>query len=833
MIRVGLGQAEGIDARRMVERVIAACDAQMGGRDPRAGIVFAGSGFDHPYMLDRINDAFPGMELIGCTTAGEFSTAHGFSDDSITLVTIASDEIQFGAGVGRGLADDMEHAVHSAVETARGKIRGRPALCLTFPAGWNITLDSVIKSLGAALGADCPIFGGASGDQGGEKMAILQFYGREVLKDALPVLLISDPVQYAFSIAHSWRPVGKRAAVTGARDRVVYSIDERSAVEFYRHYLGPHDEPAREFVLAVYEPGRDDFFLCAPIDYGDDGGITFTDVIPEGAEVQLTEAIRDALLQDTFSTTRQLNDAARDWEPALALAFSCAFRKEILGTAAGRELAILRSHLTPHLPISGFYSFGEIGPLAPGGESRAHGATLITLLIGPKADPAVNDEAAYQARTAPDHPGASPVMVDIESENAFLKRKLERSDAYRQRLESIKDYNSRMHRTFMEEIEAARRKLQEKEAALRKSEEKFRRIVQTTGEGFLLMDESLSIVDANDAYCRMLGYSRSDLIGKTPMDLAATDFRHYLASNREKLLAKEQRRIEGELAASDGRHVPVLVHGNTLRDDHGEIIGHMAFVTDMTEQKKALALAGEVQKNLLPRENPRVPGLDVAGRNISCDEIGGDYYDFFWRRETPRSPFSVVVGDITGHGVDAALLMTSARAFLRMHASRSKTITRIVNAMNRHLADDVLDSGRFMTLFCLSIAPDLNSLEWVRAGHDPAILYDPGPDVFDELKGPGLALGVDSDFSYDLNRKTGLRDGQIIAIGTDGIWEAANTDGEMFGKKRFKALLSGHAAAPAADILNAVFSSLDEFTRGKKSEDDITLVIIKIQKIYT
>ncbi|MCP4693122.1 MAG: hypothetical protein GY859_34085, partial [Desulfobacterales bacterium] len=245
MIRVGLGQAEGIDTQRVVERVIASCESGMGERSPGAGIVFAGSGFDHPYMLNRINDAFPGMELIGCTTAGDFSTAHGFSDDAITLVTIASDEIRFGAGVGRGLAHDHENAVWSAVETARGKIRARPSLCLAFPDGWNVILGPVIKNLGAALGADCPVFGGAAGDQMGEEMDFFQFYGREVLTDALPILLISDPVRYAFSIAHSWRPVGKRTTVTRAREQVVYTIGDQDAVDFYRHYLGPHDEPAR------------------------------------------------------------------------------------------------------------------------------------------------------------------------------------------------------------------------------------------------------------------------------------------------------------------------------------------------------------------------------------------------------------------------------------------------------------------------------------------------------------------------------------------------------------------------------------------------------------
>jgi sigma-B regulation protein RsbU (phosphoserine phosphatase) len=377
-------------------------------------------------------------------------------------------------------------------------------------------------------------------------------------------------------------------------------------------------------------------------------------------------------------------------------------------------------------------------------------------------------------------------------------------------------------------VDITRRKLAEEK--LRKSEEKFRRIVETAGEGFILMDEDLKIIDVNDAYCKMLGFSRKEIMGKTPFDLATDEFRQFMSVNREEILAKEYREFEGTVVAKDGRHVPILVHGNTLRGDQGEVIGNMAFITDMTEHKKALALAGEVQKSLLPQSKPNVHGLDIAGRNVSCDEIGGDYFDFLWRRENPDGPFSVVVGDITGHGVDSALLMTSARAFLRMRASQPGTMSEVITAMNRHLTRDVLETARFMTLFYLTVDPRKDRIDWVRAGHDPAILYDPQKDVFVELKGTGVALGVNATFKYAENRHEGLTNGQIIAIGTDGIWEAFNKKGAMFGKQRFKDIIRQNAAAGADDILNAVYNEINQFIEGQKTEDDITLVIVKINK---
>ena len=379
-------------------------------------------------------------------------------------------------------------------------------------------------------------------------------------------------------------------------------------------------------------------------------------------------------------------------------------------------------------------------------------------------------------------------------------------------------------------VDITRRKMAED--AVRKSEEKFRRIVETAGEGFILMNEDLKIVDVNDAYCKLLGYSREEIIGKTPLDLATVEFRQYMVNNREEILAKEYRELEGTVVAKDGRHVPILVHGNTLRGDQGEVIGNMAFITDMTEHKKALTLAGEVQKSLLPQSKPQVRGLDIAGRNVSCDEIGGDYFDFLWRRENPDGPFTVAVGDITGHGVDSALLMTSARAFLRMRASQPGTMAEVITAMNRHLTRDVLESSRFMTLFYLTVDPQKDCISWVRAGHDPATLYDPQQDAFEELKGSGVALGVNHSFEYNENHRKGLASGQIIAIGTDGIWEAFNKKGKMFGKKRFRDIIRQNAKAGADDILNAVYTQIGQFTEGQKSEDDITLVIIKINRPY-
>lgn len=822
-MKIGLGQAEGSNTALVTDSIIKACRKQVGANQPKAGLVFAGPHFDHHLMLEKICDAFPRMILVGCTTSGEYTSAYGFSDDSISLMVICSDELEFGAGLGRNLSLDYRVAVDEAFSTARGALSDKPSLCLAFPPGRGVMPEPILVHLNTKLGVGCPVFGGAAGTLLTDETEIYQFCNREVVRDGLPLLLISGPVRYDFAIANSWRPLGKKVEVSKAKGQLVYTIDGVSAVDFYRRYLGYHEQPAHEFILAVYEPGASEYYLVSPVEYYDSGAIRFHGLVPEGSKVQLTEVIRADLVTDTRATSERLASTDRDWLPAFALTFSCAFRKEVLGTSAQEELNVLRDVFPPGLPVMGFYGFGEIAPLAAEGPSKAQGATLILLLVGPgPAD-------GYHERTVDLEEEEKPICGSPLCSIEYLKRKYHRSEVYRERLESLKEANSRMHRRIMSDMIEAKRKLNEKEEELKNSEEKFRRIVQTTGEGFMLIDESMRIIDLNDAFCNMVGRSRAEVIGSMHLDFFTEESQRIFLADRDRLMSNESRKAEATLRKSNGQLVPVLIHGNHLRDDQGVLIGQMAFFTDLTEQKKALALAGEVQRGLLPQESPKVHGLDIAGRNVCCDEVGGDYYDFFLQQDGVGKSFSVAVGDITGHGVDAALLMSSARAFLRMHVFQEESLTEIVGSMNNHLAADVMKSGRFMTLFYLSISSDLQSLEWVRAGHDPAILYDPVADEFTELMGPGMALGIEPGYPFTVNKKEGLHDGHLIAIGTDGVWDTFNIEGEMFGKERFKALLRNYADRPAADILNAVFSTLDDFRTGRKADDDITLVLVKVQ----
>ena len=247
--------------------------------------------------------------------------------------------------------------------------------------------------------------------------------------------------------------------------------------------------------------------------------------------------------------------------------------------------------------------------------------------------------------------------------------------------------------------------------------------------------------------------------------------------------------------------------------------------------RQSLSLAMEVQQNLLPGRNPSVSGLDIAGKSAYCDETGGDYYDFIniGNQATDRAP--VVVGDVSDHGISSALLMATARAFIRQRSSQPGTVAEIVTDTNRQLAEDVEDSGRFMTLFFADIDRPRLQMNWLNAGHEPAIIYDPEEDSIEELHGDGnLPLGITTDSQYK-EVHTAIVTGQIIVIATDGIREARNRYGELFGKKAFYRVIRQNAAASAEDIVNAVFTAVDLFQHGHKAEDDMTLLVVKVTDV--
>ncbi len=277
-------------------------------------------------------------------------------------------------------------------------------------------------------------------------------------------------------------------------------------------------------------------------------------------------------------------------------------------------------------------------------------------------------------------------------------------------------------------------------------------------------------------------------------------------------------------------HQKVRVTANDEIGYAGDVINAMTEgLRERDAMRHSLALAREVQQQLLPRVDVFAhASLQIAGRSVYCDETGGDYFDFFAVARDGTRQMAFALGDVSGHGIASALLMATVRSALRQRAALPGDPAQIVSDVNIQLVDDVQESGQFMTLFFFLYSPDSRMLQWTRAGHDPALLYDPDEDRFETLKGAGIALGLDGDYAYRTSLRPDCRPGQILVVGTDGVWETRNAAQEMFGKKRVRDLVRRHAGSDARDIREMILAALRSFMRGQRAEDDITLMVVKL-----
>ncbi|MHC4561734.1 MAG: SpoIIE family protein phosphatase [Planctomycetota bacterium] len=272
----------------------------------------------------------------------------------------------------------------------------------------------------------------------------------------------------------------------------------------------------------------------------------------------------------------------------------------------------------------------------------------------------------------------------------------------------------------------------------------------------------------------------------------------------------------------------VEVRGKDEIGELGEIFNDMGpKLREREKLKHSLELAMEVQQHLLPEESPELDGFDVAGKSIYCDETGGDYYDFIDLLDMGPGKLGVAVGDVTGHGIGAALLMASARAVLRSQAGHAGgDLSGLFELLNHHLVRDTGDA-RFMTLFYGLLDSDARTLSWTSGGHDPALWLRRATGAFEELPNLGIPLGILEGQTFEASGPITLATGDVVVIGTDGIWEAANEAGEMFGKDRLREIIAAKADEAARYIYAAIVDAVRDHLGDCPQEDDITLVAIK------
>ncbi|WP_412069182.1 FIST signal transduction protein [Rubrivirga sp. IMCC43871] len=386
---VATGHSEDIDSADAIAEALDACADALAGKTPQAGLLYAGIDHDFQALLDGVEARYPGVQLIGCTTHGEFSS-DGIAEDSVVLMLFHSDRVQFGVGVAEDARADPEGAAQRSIAAARDGLAEPVRLAIVLPEGLGVDSDRLLDAVSAELGDDVPVCGGMAGDQV-RFTGTYQFCNGRVYSDAVPALLFAGPLHVSTGVASGWEPMGDDHVATRVEGLVIHEIDGRPPHDLWMQYFGSFEVTGNRNFFAVYPDQAagtersDEFYICAPSHFQDDGSMVTLNPALHGARVRFAMATRDQILSGASTSSEQAQAAYGTGTPDAALVFSCGGRHLTLGTRVGDELGLMQQHIGTTIPAIGFYTNGEICPLPSSPRPYQHGGTFVTVLIGEDA----------------------------------------------------------------------------------------------------------------------------------------------------------------------------------------------------------------------------------------------------------------------------------------------------------------------------------------------------------------------------------------------------------------------------------------------------------------
>lgn len=300
---------------------------------------------------------------------------------------------------------------------------------------------------------------------------------------------------------------------------------------------------------------------------------------------------------------------------------------------------------------------------------------------------------------------------------------------------------------------------------------------------------------------------------------AAMCVRLQIKEKRLGVIYVDSRASHREFTQADLRFFDALAASLAIAVENARLVRQMVEGERAREQVK---IARHIQEGLLPKTPRGIAGFDVAGWSTPAEDALGDYYDFV---QLPDQRLVVAIGDVAGHGIGPAILMSSARAVLRSFADPSFRVDKVLARLSDRFYEDT-GGDYYMSMFLGVLDPSDKTLIFGNAGHHPPILLRRGGTELVEIKGKDLALGFESSVEYAQRGPITLESGDVLILMTDGILEARAGE-EFFGRDRLVASARRHLALPARELIAAIHKDALEFTGHKPSGDDLTLVAIK------
>jgi hypothetical protein len=368
------------------------------GNSPQVLLVLGSPRFDHDQLLAGIVSVTGDVPMVGGTTAGEIS-ASGFSTESVAIMALSSNSLDFLTGIGRDMSRDEKACGAALIEDIGNKSSLEQALSLlVFPDGMGGDGLKLIEGIHSVLGTEFEIVGGYLGD--GESFEkTFQYYNGEVYRDAIPGLLIcgKEGFRTGIGVRSGFESIGNRFYCTEAEGNVVAKFDDESALDLYKEFLGEERSKKLPGICLEYPfglidekvsiAGKEYFQLrCGLAVDHEKGTITLAASIPKGRALTLTTASRGDIINGAKLAAEQAKESLQGVKPQVILMFSCVGRKLVLGRRTSEEVAAVQKVLGEDVPLLGFYTYGEIGPIDKREEGLAvtkfHNETVVLWVLG-------------------------------------------------------------------------------------------------------------------------------------------------------------------------------------------------------------------------------------------------------------------------------------------------------------------------------------------------------------------------------------------------------------------------------------------------------------------
>jgi sigma-B regulation protein RsbU (phosphoserine phosphatase) len=373
----------------------------------------------------------------------------------------------------------------------------------------------------------------------------------------------------------------------------------------------------------------------------------------------------------------------------------------------------------------------------------------------------------------------------------------------------------------------------------KRGEARFRQLLEAAPDAMFITNQDGRILLVNAQTEQLFGYRRGELLGQLIEIIVPArhrDRHRELRLSCASSLHPRSMGLESELlcARKDGSEFQVDVSLRPIQTEEGIRIS--SSVRDVTERRQTelmlrereaqLLAAQRIQEHLLPDRPPTLPGFDIAGATYPAEFAAGDYFDYL---AMPGERLGIVISDVAGHGIGPALLMASTHAHVQSLAETGLSIEQILGRLNSFLMRET-EPDRFVTLLLACLDPATRTLTYVSAGHPTGYVLDDSGKVKARLESTAFPLGILSDTTFPAGSVTQLEPGDLVLLLTDGLLEAASPEGAYFGLGKALEIVLSNRQSPAETIVQRLYQAVQEFCKGRKLIDDVTVIVIKVAR---